>query len=223
MLNKNLGFTKINTLQFEYDSSKRERRQAGRKICAEKNCPTVTKTNDRIHSLGSFSTAWQNFSATASQGIVSLRLTPQETRRKFRRLIDAFRPGADQKISASLSRGEKCSICRAGPCSASIPNARPEAIGCESERQAPNTAVTAMLRFIMCRRRLARDCGCVPGRSEAIALWVVRQGARANGSSRICWVRSPSRWFASRITGTRPRRSSSISYSHIQAVPRQND
>ena len=144
--------------------------------------------------------------ATIPLGIVSFLLTPQEERRRIRAtfseisrsrgperfafaamLVEAAgEPGtftANGKITRN-SRGRiECSICRDGPCSASIRSARPAATGCGRLTPEGTSAATAARRFATFRPRSARACECARARWAAIVHRAARPDGQGNPTS----------------------------------------
>jgi hypothetical protein len=105
---------------------------------------------------------------------------------------DGFRPrGPGQERSRVVPEGgETCSICRVGPCSALIRNARPVATGCVPAHPEQNSVATVARRSTMYPRRWALACGCVPARSAVTARRVAQLGVRGSRCNRAVRVRS---------------------------------
>lgn len=74
--------------------------------------------------------------------------------------------------------GVPCSIFPAGPCSASIRNARRAGSGCARTRYSLSSAPIAPLHCTACRRHWGRVCGCVRAR------WG-RTGRRVHGARNL--------------------------------------
>jgi len=90
-----------------------------------------------------------------------------------------------RKKSRVIPEGEKaCSICRDGPCSASIRNARLAATGCGRLTPEENSAAIAALRFTTFRHRSARACGCVHARWAVTVHQAARQDVSASRRER---------------------------------------
>ena len=123
-------------------------------------------------------------SATPPLAIVYFLLTPQDHRRKLPATfsVNVFR---DRKKSRVIPEGGKaCSICRDGPCSASIRSARRAATGCGPPTPEGSSAAIAALRSTMFRLRWARAFGCVPVRWEVTVHRAAHRDDNANRPKR---------------------------------------
>jgi hypothetical protein len=145
-------------------------------------------------------------SATPLLGIVSFLLTPQDERRRIRATFSEIsRSRGPERFACAAARVEngrraetltaigkitrnsrgriECSICRDGPCSASIRSARPVATGCGRLTPEGTSAATAARRFATFRPRSARACECARVRWAAIVRRAVRPGGQGNPTS----------------------------------------
>lgn len=98
-------------------------------------------------------------------------------------LLDGRFGGLHPLPPRALSHCEarRCNICRAGPCSVSIPSVPREDTGCACRPPKSRSARTAVRRFTTCRRRSRRAFGCGRARFPAIA----RSGVGADAHAEL--------------------------------------
>jgi hypothetical protein len=138
-----------------------------------------TTTRDCIFSLDTTSAAAQNpgnfFRNFRSRGPERCSALGKTQANKAQQAGD---PHRRRKNHARFQReNTECSICRDGPCSASIRSAPLAATGCGRRTLEGNSAAIASHRFTTFHRRSAHACGCARARWAA----TVRRAARRVG------------------------------------------